>query len=67
MIYRCRLCGREDRSGHCPSILDTSTAIIAHGRTDRDKGIIFHMHELHSCADGRFGVSDLLGFDPDKD
>lgn len=66
LLYKCRLCGQEDRSGHCPSILDASTAILGHGRTPRDMGIIFKMQELHSCADGRYGVSDLIGFEPDK-
>ena len=66
ILYKCRLCGSFYEDAHAP---DGHAYLIAamfdfplhSGFTvDRKNQFSFHV-----CADGRMGVSDLVGFRPD--
>jgi hypothetical protein len=66
MVYKCRLCGDTDDSTHCPSILQAISMLNRKSKThDEPPGIIKYWQDLHRCADGRYGVADLVGFVPD--
>jgi hypothetical protein len=68
MVYRCRLCGIEDRSIHSPSIETTARSLLAAGKaTGVEYPAVTRMTRLHGCGDGRQGIADLVGFEPDAE
>ena len=66
MLYKCRRCGETEGKTHCPNVLTTFTEIVARGDTGAMGGIVKGLTDLHFCADGDFGISDLIGFRGDK-
>jgi hypothetical protein len=68
MVYKCRMCGVADKSTHCPSIVLAAKSLLASGKAS---GIEFprltYMTRLHVCPDGCYGMSDLVGFEPDAE
>lgn len=64
LLYRCRLCGEIDRSTHAP---DFGLAVV-YGitkSTPREWGGEVQMLDIHHCKNGRVGVSDFIGAEPD--
>jgi hypothetical protein len=62
VVYRCRNCGGEDASLHCPSIVAALTELNRTGMHDR--GIVMHWKGLHRCPNGNYGIADLVRFEP---
>jgi hypothetical protein len=58
--YKCRRCGEIGRNSHVPSIQSAVIGIVAVGKTPWT-GMVGHILDVHSCADGGLGVSDLIG------
>lgn len=68
VVYKCRRCGGESNSMHCPSIVHTMSMLQRKSKAHDDPpGFVVYWQDLHRCADGRYGVSDLVGFNPDPD
>lgn len=65
LVYRCRLCGGEERSTRVPDVILATIAVTtrlgfppAWGMIDRQ------MVDSHPCPDGRRGVTDFVGAEP---
>lgn len=66
LIYKCRLCGGEAKHMHVPDVLGALVSIEMNGRTPGRWGAMTaYPTDIHNCPDGRLGVSDLQGGEPD--
>jgi hypothetical protein len=67
IVYKCRRCGKENKSLHVP---DATLALITliHGwEFPKEWGcMIPALFDICHCDDGNMGVSDLIGVDLDK-
>jgi hypothetical protein len=70
VLYRCRRCGAIDRS-MCGSheIVERAVMFAAIGSPRREPGDghIVIMTSTHLCADGGYGVTDLIGGAPEPE
>lgn len=69
VLYKCRLCQTIWDAKYCKHIGHAAVDVIRKGVhfSDELPGITIGMYDLHICDDGRVGISDLQGFNPDKD
>ena len=66
ILQKCRLCGEIIRPLGVPSVM-LALLSITHGiGLPEAWGVPFqlHMNSQHSCADGRTGVTDVIGGEP---
>jgi hypothetical protein len=64
LIYKCRLCGDHHRPTGVPNLLTALVAMVTNTPVPEEWDslpIAIEPLQLHSCADGRVGVSDLIG------
>lgn len=68
LIYKCRLCGQEDRSVHVPNTLTAICCIINGTPFPRAwGGSPLSLTSVHAtCQAGTWGVTDLVGAIDDK-
>lgn len=64
-IYKCRLCGEREEMCN-PSIKggDELAALIYAYTEARERA--FGMFTLHPCGQGKTGIADLIGVEPDQ-
>lgn len=62
--YVCRLCGGVDCSigTSNKNLAQRVTILVASTGVDAEDGIPITLHNVHSCPDGSFGISDFQGF-----
>ena len=62
-IFKCRLCGGFDESVHAPDIR-YAVLCIARGFSlpyDWFGKVMANKSSIHTCPDGRIGITDLVG------
>jgi hypothetical protein len=68
VVYRCRLCGGENRNTHVPCSLWAAMAMTVGGalRSFEPKGSMgVPVFETHRCPDGSIGIAEIVGFTVD--
>ena len=67
LIYKCRSCRKLNKSTHVPNGLEALVSIRCYGRSPVEWGaMIACMTDICNCTDGNLGISDLIGFEEDK-
>lgn len=63
LIYKCRLCGAEHTPIGAPNILTALTSLVTKTPLPEhwEAGDSIPLLDIHSCLDGRLGISDLVG------
>lgn len=65
LVYKCRLCSQAVTSCHVPDGDDAWLYLI--GSAPRPLwGVTLKSTSIHSCGDGRMGVTDFAGIEYDK-
>lgn len=59
--YKCRRCGKVVKNVHVPDALIALCNLEVEGVTPKIWGMQMRMTEIHHCADGNLGMSDLIG------
>lgn len=66
LLYKCRLCGETKGNTHAPHLLICLAHLLGgHNQPEKWGPMPVTMNSLHSCKDGRLGVSDLVGGEHD--
>jgi hypothetical protein len=66
LVYRCRRCGRLDRSIHVPDLIKALVCLSSEFSLPDDWGPMKpNLTGLHHCPGGWLGVTDLIGGRPD--
>lgn len=68
LLYKCRLCGELKGGMHAPHLLISLAHVSSGLKQPADWGPLGAsvLHSLHNCADGRLGLADLVGGEPDR-
>jgi len=67
LIYKCRLCGGMEESTHAPDGNVALICTILNIPTPENWGpITLKMLGVHTCGNGRVGVTDLVGVELDE-
>jgi len=60
--YKCRRCGKIDKSTHVPNVLQVLISVMNDYELPKEWfGIPVTKTDIHHCEDGGAGVSDLIG------
>jgi len=75
LVYKCRKCGKLDRSAHVPDVRRALVSIGVDGRTPREWGNWSGLTGMHYCTEAvgsiksgqgaMIGVSDLISAEED--
>jgi hypothetical protein len=66
LLYKCRRCGEVRKNIHAPYCLIALSHINTKGITPKEWGMQMGITDIHCCADGNLGISDLIGAVLDK-
>jgi uncharacterized Zn finger protein len=61
LTYRCRACGKVYDSCHVPDVHRALSDITRDGRSDPEWLMFRSLVYVHTCADGEYGIADLIG------
>lgn len=66
LVYRCRKCGKLDKSTHAPDV-NMAVILIAQGAKLPSEwgGFQPKMIGIHACKDNEAGITDLIGGEED--
>jgi hypothetical protein len=67
LLYKCRRCGVESERFGVPDLLVALSSIASGKWPSEWCGFNPETTNLHVCGDGRYGISDLIGGDEDKE
>lgn len=68
VIEKCRLCGKViDSTTHVPNIYAYLRFVTKGTPAPDDGGLPAYSMSCHACEDGSLGVTDVVGFKPDKE
>lgn len=69
LLYKCKLCGRVEKSLHVPDVAIILGCILRGEPLPKSwiASNIVKRTSLHHCEEGRTGIMDLIGGTIDKD
>ncbi|CAH8247374.1 hypothetical protein WJ0W_004608 [Paenibacillus melissococcoides] len=61
LLYKCRQCGAVEKNVHVPDVMIAFVNITMGEPLPKEWGGSVGLIGMHSCSDGRIGVTDLIG------
>lgn len=63
LIYKCRLCGKLHKPVGIPNVTEALISVVVGTPLPKewDGGRNINILDIHSCGNGRTGLSDLVG------
>jgi hypothetical protein len=68
LVYKCRKCGRLNKDTHVPNGTIALSCIVCDFDFPKDWGALKPgMTGVCNCSNGDLGITDLIGFEPEKE